>query len=244
MRAADRTHLVLVPGLLCDKDVWHHQVAALTEIADCTIADVGTHDSVEDIARSVLTNAPHRFALAGISMGGYIALEMIRQAPERVTRLALLDTQPHRDTLEQSNRRQEFIETAQQGGFDRVVDGFPPLLFHPSRLADESMVGAFTAMAHRVGCGTFLRQQTAIITRPDSVPTLKDIACPTLVICGKDDLITPPDNSELMASLIPEARLVLIDQCGHMSTVEVPELINGLLKDWLAGLSPSMTQSE
>lgn len=234
MSSEDRAPLVLFPGLLCDGYMWHHQVDDLADVADVTIADFSTQDTVQQMARSALEQAPDHFSLASLSMGGYVALEVMRQAPERVNRLALLDTQPHRDTTEQAERRRGFIGTAEQGGFNEVVEGFPPLLFHESRLDDESLVDDFRVMAHRVGCGTFLSQQNAIIERPDSVATLAGIDCPTLVACGRQDLITPVENSELMASTIHGAELVVIEHCGHMSTMEVPGQVNDLLRRWLA----------
>lgn len=233
MSERDRPDLLFVPGLLCDEAVWRQQIDALEGTARCSVADVSTGDSVAAIARSILREAAPRFALAGISMGGYVALEMMRQAPERITRLALIDTQPRKDTPEQADRRRQVIDTASNGGFDEVVASFPPLLFHPDRLAEGSLVEEFSAMAHRVGCATFLRQQTAIIGRPDSVATLPGISCPTLVVCGRQDLITPLENSELMAAEIPGARLVVLEECGHMSTMEHPDLVNELLENWL-----------
>lgn len=227
--------LLFVPGLLCDAGMWRHQVEALSDIVDCHIADVAGHDSVEAIAESILVQAPDRFALAALSMGGYVALEIMRQAPERVTRLALLDTQPHPDTIEQADRRRGFITTVEGGGFDEVVDDFPPLLFHQDRLSDAALVREFVTMAHRVGSETFLRQQKAIIGRPDSLSTLGDICCPVLIACGRQDLITPLENSELMAATVPGAFFVVIEDCGHMSSMEVPELVNGLLRNWLMG---------
>ena len=229
----ERSDLLLVPGLLCDPGVWRHQVEALSDLVECHVAEVANHDNVEAIARSALDRAPARFAMAAHSMGGYVALEIIRQAPERVTRLALLDTQPRPDTAEQAERRRGFITRVREGGFDDVVSGFPALALHQDRLSDDTLVGEFTAMAHRVGSERFLRQQTAIITRPDSLVTLGEITCPTLVACGRQDQITPLEHSELMATTVPGAHLEVIEDCGHMSTMEVPELVNSLLRDWL-----------
>lgn len=234
MSSDDRVPLVFFPGLLCDELMWKHQVDDLGDVAECTVADFSSQDTVQEMARSALEHAPHRFALASLSMGGYVALEVMRQAPERVLRLALIDTQPHKDTAEQADRRRGFIATAQKGRFDEVVSEFPPLLFHEARLQDRALVDDFTSMAHRVGCPTFLSQQNAIIERPDSLDTLAGIECPTLVACGRQDLITPLENSELMAATIPGARLVIFDDCGHMSTMEVPGQVNSLLRSWLA----------
>jgi pimeloyl-ACP methyl ester carboxylesterase len=229
----NRIPLVLLPGLLCDEALWKHQINELSDVADCQVPDFTTQDTVAAMAHSVLDNMPGRFALAALSMGGYVALEVMRQASERVSRLALLDTQPLRDTPEQAERRRHFVQLAEQGDFDYVIESFPPLLFHESRLADRALVSEFTAMAVKVGRQAFIRQQNAIITRPDSSATLFTIGCPTLVACGRQDAITPLENSEKMAAEIPNSRLVIFEDCGHMSTMEVPEQVNEALRDWL-----------
>ncbi len=232
-QGADRPSLLFVPGLGCDDAVWSRQVAALTETAECTIVDVSCDDSIEGMAQRALHNAPSRFALAGLSMGGYIALEIVRQAPERVTRLALLDTQAGQDSSEQAEGREQTMETVRNGGFDTVIDQLPPLLFHEDQLPDGALVGEHKKMAHRVGSAAFLRQLTAIMNRPDSVPTLSHITCPTLIVCGRDDVLTPVKDSELMASKIPGAELAVLEQCGHMSPWEKPDEVNKLLHEWL-----------
>lgn len=229
----ERPTLLLVPGLLCDEQLWRHQVAALSATADCVVADVATHDSVEGLAGAALAAVEGPFALAGLSMGGYVALEIVRRAPERVTRLALVDTQPRPDTDEQSERRRGFITQVRDGGFDEVVAALVPLGMHPAHVEDAALVQEFTAMAHRVGPEAFLRQQAAIIGRTDSVPSLASISCPTLVVCGREDQITPLEGSELMADEIPDARLVVLERCGHMSALEQPDAVTALMREWL-----------
>ncbi len=229
----ERPTLLLVPGLLCDEQLWHHQVAALSATANCVVADVATHDNVEAMARAALAAVEGPFALAGLSMGGYVALEIVRQATERVTRLALIDTQPRPDTDEQSERRRGFITQVRDGGFDEVVAALVPLAMHPAHVEDVALVQEFTAMAQRVGPEAFLRQQAAIIARSDSVPSLAAISCPTLVVCGREDRITPLEGSELMAAEIPGARFVVLERCGHMSALERPDAVTELLREWL-----------
>ena len=229
--SAERTTLLLVPGLLCDDGLWRHQVEALSPEVDCVVADVAGHDSVAALASAALAGADGPFALAGLSMGGYVALEILRQAPERVTRLALVDTQPRPDSVEQSERRRGFVDQVRAGGFAEVVAALLPLSMHPDHVPD--LAAEFTAMARRVGPEVFLRQQTAIIARPDSVPSLAAIACPTLVVCGREDQITPLAGSELMAAEIPGARLEVLEHCGHMSALEQPDAVTGLLRAWL-----------
>tara|TARA_R110000868_G_scaffold10313_16_gene50690 strand:- start:10750 stop:11451 length:702 start_codon:yes stop_codon:yes gene_type:complete len=231
----DRPHLLLLPGLLCDDRLWKPQVEALSGLADITIADMTLDDTMAGMARRALDTVPQRFALAGLSMGGYVALEMMRQAPERVTKLALLDTGARADTPEQTTRRRDLIALADRGEFKAVSPRLLPLFVHEARLTDSALIADITAMAESVGKDAFLRQQTAIMNRPDSRPGLAGIACPTLVLCGRDDILTPPDLSEEMADLVPGADFVLIEDCGHLSTMEQPAAVNAALSSWLAG---------
>ena len=218
----ERFHLLLLPGLLCDDRLWLPQVEALSERVDIVIADMTRDDTMAGMARRALDAAPERFALAGLSMGGYVALEIMRQAPERVTGLALLDTGARADTPEQTVRRRDLIALADRGEFKAVSPRLLPLFVHESRLTDDALIVDVTAMAESVGKDAFLRQQKAIMGRPDSRPGLPDISCPTLILCGRDDVLTPPSLSEEIAELIPGADLVLIDDCGHLSTMERP----------------------
>ena len=225
--------LVLLPGLLCDAALWRPQVEALADVADCQVADLTRDDSMAAFAERVLAGAPPRFALAGLSMGGYVAQEVVRRAPERVMRLALLDTSARADTEEQSARRRGLIELARKGNFKGVTPRLLPLLIHADRLADEPLTTAVMAMAERVGMAAFLRQQQAILTRVDGRPDLPRIACPTLVLCGRDDALTPLAVNEEMARLIPGARMVVVEACGHLATLERPDAVNAALRDWL-----------
>ena len=231
----DRPTLVLLPGLLCDARLWRPQADALSDIADIVIADMTRDETMAGMASRALDAAPERFALAGLSMGGYVALEIMRAAPERVTRLALLDTGARADTPEQTTRRRDLIGLADRGEFKAVSPRLLPLFIHEDRLSDKPLVDDITAMADSVGKDAFLRQQKAIMGRPDSRPSLPEIACPTVVICGRDDVLTPVALSEEIAGLIPGAGLVLIDECGHLSTMERPEAVNAALREWLAG---------
>lgn len=230
---ARKTPLVLLPGLLCDAALWRHQVAGLADVADSSVADLTRDDSLVTMARRVLQAAPPKFALAGLSMGGHCAFEVMRQAPERVLRLALLDTSARADTPEQTSRRRGLIELAEKGEFKGVTPRLMPLFIHPDRLKDKTLTGAVTAMAEGVGKDAFLRQQKAIIGRVDSRPLLATIRCPTLVLCGRDDILTPPALAQEIAAGIPGARLDLIDHCGHLSTMERPEAVTAELRQWL-----------
>lgn len=229
-----RSHLLLLPGLLCDDRLWRPQVEALSDRMDITIADMTCDDTMGGMAKRALDAAPERFALAGLSMGGYVALEIMRHAPERVTRLALLDTGARADTPEQTVRRKDLIALADRGEFKAVSPRLLPLFVHESRLTDDALIADVTAMADSVGKDAFLRQQKAIMNRPDSRPGLPGISCPTLVLCGREDVLTPPGLSEEIAGLVPRADLVLIDDCGHLSTMERPAPVNAALSSWLA----------
>jgi pimeloyl-ACP methyl ester carboxylesterase len=227
--------LILLPGLLCDRALWEPQLAPLAGIADMTVGDLTRDDSMAAMARSVLAIAPSRFALAGLSMGGYVSFEIMRQAPERVERLALLDTSARPDTPEQKKSRLEFIELAKQGNFKGVTPRLLPRWVHPSRINDPVIVKTVTEMTQRVGRDAFIREQTAIMNRVDSRPTLARIHCPTLVLCGHEDAATPVELHREMAADIADARLVVVPECGHLSTLEQPDAVNDALRRWLRG---------
>ncbi len=229
----ERQALALLPGLLCDEALWRHQVEALAAIVECRVADFSSQDSVPAMAASVLAMMPAKFALAGLSMGGYVALEVMRQAPERVTRLALLDTSARPDTPEQTERRGGLIALAESGKFKGVTPRLLPLLVHAARLEDAAVTEVVLAMAERVGRGAFLRQQKAILNRADSRPTLVTIRCPTLVLCGRQDALTPLDRHTEMAAGIAEARLAVIEDSGHLPPLERPQEVIDQLRTWL-----------
>ncbi|MDR3451103.1 MAG: alpha/beta fold hydrolase [Alphaproteobacteria bacterium] len=225
--------LLLLPGLLCNAELWQNQINALKSIVDCRVADTTRHDSIAAIAEDVLRDAPPRFALAGLSMGGYVAMEIMRRAPERVTKLALLDTSARADTPEQKERRRLLLAMASHGQFKGVTPRLLPLLIHPNRLHDEALTHIIMHMAEKVGRDAFANQQTAIMNRSDSRDSLKNIACPTLVIGGRQDVLTPPELVEEIAAGIKGAHLEIIEDCGHLSALEQPQKVNSLMKAWL-----------
>ena len=227
------TPLVLLPGLLTDAGLWEHQIRHLSDLAEVRVADLTGADGVAVLAARVLAGAPGRFALAGLSMGGYVAMEILRQAPERVERLALLDTSARPDTAEQTERRQALIATAEEGRFAAVMPRLLPMLIPASRQEDRSLTAALVAMAERMGPEAFVRQQRAIMGRPDSRPSLGRIRCPTLVLVGREDALTPPERAEEMAEAIPGAKLAIVEECGHMSTMERPQAVTALMRMWL-----------
>lgn len=230
---SDKTPLVLLPGLLCDAALWQHQAETLSDIAEVSVADLTKADQAGLAAQQVLASAPEEFALAGLSMGGYIALEIMRQAPDRVLRLALLNTSARPDTQEKVKFRQELINLARIGQFKGVTRRLLPKLVHAERLADQALVQSIMDMAERVGRDGFLRQQRLLMNRPDSRHDLALIHCPTVVICGRQDGLTPLADSEEMTEKIPRAKLVVIEDCGHLSTMERPRAVSAVLRYWL-----------
>jgi len=231
---SDPSPIVLVPGLNCSARLYAEQVPALWGSGPVTIADHRHDDSVGAIAARILAMAPPRFALAGLSMGGYIAFAIVRQAPERVARLALLDTSARPDTPEQTERRRSMMALAEDGRFAEVPDLLFPVFVHHDRHGDEALRRIVRTMAEETGPDAFVRQQKAIMTRPDCRPLLKSIRCPTLVLVGDGDALTPPVLSEEIAAGIAGSRLVRVPDCGHLSTLERPEAVNRALLERLA----------
>lgn len=229
----DRLPLALCPGLLLDERLWQHAVPALSDLADCRVADFSSQDTIGAMAESVLAAMPERFALCGLSMGGYVALEVMRRAPQRVSRLALLDTRARLDTPEETARRRGLLELARKGRFKGVTPKLLPLLLHPDNLENEPLTGLVMAMAERIGRDGFLRQQHAIMTRSDFLPLLPAIAVPTLVLCGRQDSLTPLAFHEEMAAGIPGARLEIVERAGHLPPLEQPAATHAALRIWL-----------
>jgi len=225
--------LVLVPGLLCSARLYAPQVAALWPLGPVTVADHRRDADMEGIAARILENAPPRFALAGLSMGGYIAFAMMRLAPERIARLALLDTSARPDVPEQKAGREKFIAMAEAGKLADVVEALTPRFLHRSRHSDEALKRVVREMAAETGAEAFVRQQKAIMARPDSRPLLATIRCPTLVLVGDGDELTPPELAKEIAGGISSANLVLVPDCGHLSTLEKPDVVNAALAEWL-----------
>jgi len=235
MNRSAKPGLVLVPGLLCDGLLWKPQVEALSGHINCWIADHTRSDTMAGVAADVLRDAPfERFALAGLSMGGYVALEIVRQATQRVDRLALLDTSARADAPQQLEKRRGLIALAQRGRFIGVTQALLPLFIHSSRLGDEQLVTTVKEMAKNTGQDGFIRQEQAIMSRADSLPLLTAITCPTLVLCGRQDGITPLDRHEEIAGGIRGATLRVIEDCGHLSTLERPAEVSEALRGWLA----------
>ncbi|MEA1675176.1 alpha/beta fold hydrolase [Nitrospirillum sp. BR 11163] len=229
------TPVVLIPGLLCTAEVFAPQVAALWPHGPVTVANTLTGETMAEMAAVILADAPPHFALAGLSMGGYIALEIMRQAPERVVRLALISTQALPDTPEQSDQRRAFVALARKAKFAAVLRQAMATILHPDRRNDEELEAVNLRMGLTVGVDGLARQTTAIIGRPDSRAILPTIRVPTLVLVGDSDPLMPPDRSRDMAAAIPDSRLVIVPQCGHAATLEQPAAVNQALVAWIGG---------
>lgn len=233
MTASPPLPIVLVPGLLASPRLYAEQIPELWRLGPVTVAMHTLDDSMEAMARRILSSAPARFALAGLSMGGYICFELLRRAPERVAKLILLDTSAHPDTPEQSEQRRSQMEIARRGGLGEVSDTLFPRLVHARRWGDESLRRIVRAMTQEVGVEGFIHQQRAVMGRPDSRPGLAAITCPTLVIVGDGDVLTPPERAEEIANGIPGARLSVIRDSGHLSTLEQPAAVTRSMVEFL-----------
>ena len=225
--------ILLIPGLACSARIYVPVIPALWAFGPVTVANHIRDDNLAVIARRILAEAPPRFVLAGHSMGGYIAFEIMRQAPQRVAKLALLNTQARPDTPEVTARRRGLIGRARDGGLHDVIDELQPLVVHPSRAGDTDLRRLFHDMADDVGAEGFINSQTAMMARVDSRPTLATIKCPTLVLTGDQDMLIPNTQSKEIAEGIVAAKLVILADCGHCPQPERPEATASALAEWL-----------
>jgi len=228
----DRANVFILPGLLEDADAFEAVIEGLKDVATCVVADLTRANTMAGLAKEALKQAPwEKFLLAGHSMGGYVALEVMRQAPQRVTALALLNTNARPDTPESTENRRRLMALADRD-FEAVSTTLLPRLMNKEHLEDPLLTGTIGQMALAVGKDSFKRQEEAIIGRIDSRPHLKDIRCPTLVIAASEDQLMPVAVLKEMADAIPGARLEVVEDSGHMTTLEHPERIVELLRDW------------
>ena len=221
----------LLSGLLCDETVWADQRAVLSEFADVAIPDFRYVSSIKAMAGLVLDAAPERFSVAGHSMGGRVALEVVRTAPDRVERLALLDTGVHPRAAGEEAKRQPLVELARSQGMAAMAARWLPPMLHPDHSA---LFQPLTEMVLRSTPETFANQQGALLDRPDARKVLQSIQCPTLILCGRQDAWSPVSQHEEIAASIPQSRLVIVEDCGHMSPVEQPVAVTKALCGWLA----------
>ena len=228
------TPVVLVPGLLCSSEIFAAQIPALWPSGPVTVASTLEGERIEEVAASILRTAPPRFALGGISLGGYICLEIMRQAPSRVSKLALIDTSARPDSIEQTDARLQALAQAKTRFMTVALLGLSSLL-HPRRRGDPDLVEINLRMARAVGFEAYERQLRTAISRPDSRPFLGAIEVPTLVLVGDSDPLTPLPHSEEIASAVRGARLKVVPDCGHLSPIEQPAQVSEALVQWLGG---------
>lgn len=231
--------LMLLPGLMCDQHVWQPQIDALSDAWDCRVPDYDFADDLGAMAEYVLSMAPERFALAGHSMGGRVALEVMRRAPERVLRLAMLDTGYKALADGEAGEREvagrmRLVELAQQQGTRVMGEDWVQGMVHPDRLSDSALVGEIVEMIGSKSVATFERQIHALIHRPDATEVLQAIRCPTTFICGSHDSWSPLSQHQAMAEQVLHSRVVAIENAGHMSTMECPDAMNEAFWQWLS----------
>jgi pimeloyl-ACP methyl ester carboxylesterase len=226
--------LFLLPGLLCDQSIWLKQSVVLGEIAEILIPDFRYVRSIPAMAQLVLDAAPRRFAVAGHSMGGRVALEVFRMAPDRVERLALLDTGVHPRGAGEEAKRQELIDLAREDGMEALAARWLPPMLHPDHAA---LLAPLTEMVKRSTPETFENQQRALLDRPEVRDLLPEINCPALVLCGRQDMWSPVRQHEEIAAAIAGSKLTIVEACGHMAPVEQPAAVTSALREWLAGPS-------
>ncbi len=234
-----KTSLILVPGLLCDDTVWHQQAAALSGYADIQIADNSECDSLAAMAQAIIDSAPAHFSIAGHSMGGRVALEVLRRVPERIERLALLDTGYHPLPQGEVGEREtasrlRMVAMARELGMREMGVVWLQGMVHPERLSDSALVASILDMIERRTPECYAAQTRALLARPDAAPLLQEIRCPTLLLCGQQDSWSPVDRHRRMAAQIPSSQLTIVPECGHMSTMERPQAVSAALQGWLA----------
>jgi pimeloyl-ACP methyl ester carboxylesterase len=229
--------LILLPGLAADAAMWTHQLAAVPPPWRATVSDVHFHhDTLEAMAAALLADQAGELVLCGASMGGMLAMEVARQAPGRVRGLALLGTSARPETPQMHALREQAIALFAQGRVREVLEPNVPLAFHPDQAADAALVQAYFDLVMRAGAQQLIRQNRAVMARPDARVHLPQLRCPVLVLCGDADQLAPPECSQEIAALVPHARLVMVPRCGHMLSMEKPAEVNAALLDWLAGL--------
>ena len=231
--------LVLLPGLMCDRAVWGAVMDALPPDAEIDVSAYGDIDSLGAMAERVLMLAPPRFAVAGHSMGGRVAFEVFRRAPERVAGIALLDTNytprpPGEAGAREERERRELLATARAQGTRAMGRIWVENMVHPSRRGDAALIDSIVDMFGRKSADTFAAQIRALLARPDAGPLLGAIRCPALILCGRDDSWAPLARHEEMAAAIPGGTLVAVDTCGHMAPMERPREVADALAAWLA----------
>ncbi|MEM1284253.1 MAG: alpha/beta fold hydrolase [Pseudomonadota bacterium] len=225
--------LIFLPGMMCDARLFEPQIAAVSSERAVMVVPLTGADTMAGLAAAILAIAPPRFALAGLSMGGIVAMEIIRQAPERVTRLALIDTNPLADPPDKAAMRQAQVEKVASGGLRAVMrDEMKPNYLAPGPKRDE-LLNLCMDMAESLGPSVFADQSAAIQSRPDQRETLRSVTVPTRILCGAEDALCPVERHQLMHDLVPGSQLAIIEGAGHLPTLEQPDATNEVLRQWL-----------
>jgi len=238
---AIRPQLIFLPGLACDAAVWAHQTHSFSPLAGVHVADYGASDSLAEMARLSLRGVTGRFAIAAHSMGGRVAFEIVRSAPDRVAGLALLDTAYRPRAAGDAGERElaermALLEIAETQGMRAMGREWLRKMVHPDRLKDEALVDSILDMLGRKTPQIFRAQVHALLNRPDATPVLSRIQCPTLVLCGREDAWSPVAQHEEIAAKIPGSKLEIIERCGHMAPMERPDEVTTALTKWFADL--------
>ncbi len=230
--------LVLLPGMMCDARLFEHQFLALSRQRAVTVAPITEGARIEDITSGLLEQMPQRFALAGLSMGGIVAMEMARRAPGRITRLCLIDTNPLAETPEQAAEREPLIVLARTGRLDEAISRWMAPEYLAPGPGRAAVLARVMEMAMELGPEVFERQCRAQQRRRDQQVTLRKCPLETLILCGEHDRLTPVRRHEFMAELMPAATFRIIEGAGHLPTLERPEFVTDVLRDWLRDAPP------
>jgi pimeloyl-ACP methyl ester carboxylesterase len=226
--------LFLLPGLLCDERVWAHQAQHLASLADIRIPDFSQLDSLDAMADAVLHQAPEQFMVAGHSMGGRVALQILSKAPDRILKLGLLDTGTHAAKPGEAEKRQLLIDLAEREGMGAMARAWAPPMVHPARHVDADLMGAIYAMVENYSVLSFRKQVNALLNRPDASPFLAKAPANTLVLCGREDAWSPPEQHEVISQALPDrSPVVIIERSGHMAPMEQPEAVTAAMSTWL-----------
>jgi pimeloyl-ACP methyl ester carboxylesterase len=228
-----KTPLLLIPGLASSRIIWQRQIEGLQDIADCWVAPLPAHEDLGKIAEVILTESPNRFALAGWSMGGYLCFEILKRAPERVIQLGLFCTTADPETPEVAARREASIERAKKNGFLAMMRDLVLRFIPPERHTDHELIETVAKQAFEAGFEAYCKHQRAMIKRPDYRPLLARIECPTTILAGRQDMVTRIEHHASMAQSISESHMAIIENAGHLITLEQPENTTELMRQWL-----------
>ena len=230
---SQRPYLAFACAHLTDERLYASQLAALRADYECSVFAFRDHDSLGAMAEELLAGMPARFSLIGLSLGGYLAFEIVRRQMERLERLVLMDTTAIADHPAKIAGRMKDIAKVREGGIEALIPELPARWLHPAHVQRVELTSLMSSMARSIGARGQFNQQTAMLARPDSHADLERVRVPTLLVCGREDPVTPVPDHEAMAARIPAARLEIIENCGHLSTIEQPEIVSRVLSGWL-----------